>query len=153
VNEMQVIFSAERPARTPAQDLENAKRSTALQLWLSEMGYEYTPARGCYKGVEERSVVVLVDNDSDFDELLFHAFDMLGQESVLLLDPTDGSAALRYDDGRVEPIGYFHQVPEHVARARDGWTRVIKGAMQHSETAWYVVSDRVPPSHLTTVDA
>lgn len=142
--DMQVIFSAERVARTPSQDMDNAKRSTALQLWLSENGYAYVPARGAYKGVEERSVVVRVDDDGAYDALLFHAFELLGQESVLLLDPASGAARLRFGDGREQALGYMHSVPEHVARARDGWTRVVKGAGQFTETQWYIVSDELP---------
>jgi len=147
MNPTQVIFSAERTARTPVQDVANAKRSTALLLWLSEHGYAFVPARGAYKGVEERSVVVLVNDAEAFDVLLFHVFDLLGQESVLLLDPVDGAASLRYADGRVEPIGYFHEAPEHVARSRDGWTRVVNGAGSLTTCTYYIVSDaiRQPP--------
>lgn len=141
---LNVILSAHRPSRTPAQDVENARRANALQLWLHEHGLNFTAARGAYKGVEERSVVVQVTNDGDYDELLDHAFAELQQESVLVVNPVDGAARLHFENGDVKSIGYMHEAPEHVARARDAWTRVVYGAGPSTAVQWFVVSDEVP---------
>lgn len=120
---LNVIMSAERAARTPGQDLANVQATNKLHGALYDRGMNFSPARGCYKGVEERAVVVAVGDSDDYDWLLEHAFTQLGQEAVLTVDPEDGYARMHYKDGRVERAGFMRQATEFEARQRDGWTR------------------------------
>lgn len=118
-----VILSAEHAARTPADDVANAKRTNALHAALHERGIAFLPARGCYKGVEERAVVTLIEDSDDYEWLLEHAFTECHQESVLVLDD-NMIARLHYANGAVERLGVMEKVPEWIARSKDGWTRV-----------------------------
>jgi hypothetical protein len=140
MQKVNVILSAEKPARTPAQDNANIARTNALHLELHARDIHFVPARGFYKGAEERSVVALIDDLDDFVWLSDLAFGTLGQESVLVVD-ANLVAVLYFADGRIERLGVMTRVNEFEARRQDAWTRVRR-PMDVSEPFDYYVTVR-----------
>jgi hypothetical protein len=138
-----VVMSAERPARTPAQDAENARRTNELHLALHERDIVFVPARGSYKGTEERSVVAANDDSDDYDWLLELAWSF-DQESVLVVD-ANYVARLVYAEGGIERAGMMVKVNERIARSKPGWTRISNGSPITPDFAYWTIDPEGTP--------
>jgi hypothetical protein len=123
---MYIIMSAERPARTPAQDRDNAFRTNCLHRTLFDRGIDFTPARGSYKGDQERCVVIALEGATQGDaEFVRHlAFSVFQQESILVVGGDSMCATLVYSGETSEPLGVMTKVAMEDALRCDAWTRV-----------------------------
>ena len=138
-----VILSAEKPARTPAQDRANVQRTNQLHQLLHAYGITFVPALGCYKGVEERSVVTYIDNSDDYELVLDMAWNYQ-QESVLVVD-RNHVARLVFAKGGIKRVGMMERVSEIVARSREGWTRTRASDAPDAGFTWWTVNHEATP--------
>jgi len=105
----------------------NIKETNRLRRELEHLEIPHVMVSGSYKGVEEVSYLLNVDDGGGLlpadNVSIGRAF---GQESILWLGPTNRFgrriATLYYTDGRSEAIGLFGAAPEEVAKAQDAWT-------------------------------
>lgn len=139
-----IVMSAELASRTPAGDAENMRRTAELHLALHERDLTFVPARGFYKGSEERSVVVLIDDSDDYDFVLALAFERFEQESVLVVD-ANYVARFVYAKGGIERAGMMVKVDERIARSREGWTRIGLGTPAAPQFDWWVLEREATP--------
>lgn len=111
-----VILSAERVEHDRR---ENRRRTRKLEKRLLSNNFNIMPALGMYKGVSERSIVVLTKH---FEEMLDVAGDYQ-QESILVVNEHN-SASLIYHDGRSENLGTFVEIPLADIEGLDAYTIV-----------------------------
>tara|TARA_R110002072_G_scaffold273239_5_gene433971 strand:- start:8357 stop:9076 length:720 start_codon:yes stop_codon:yes gene_type:complete len=99
--------------------------------------------KGCYKGEEETSYIC---SWHTWNHHVRHWLAIQFQESFLVLNPARRDnvrpACLMYQNGKLpENVGYFHSVPEHVAKRCDAWTfDEVSGC--------YYVCEHNPPSRV-----
>lgn len=94
-----IILSAEKSTETPRTNLE---RSAELEGVLEDHGYKFKRAIGRYRGAEETSFIVPVNNNHNIQELKLIAT-VFQQESVL--EVGQGHGWLLYTNGGEEYIG------------------------------------------------
>lgn len=123
-----VIISAELLINN---DVENYITSDNLLKCLQDINMNFSKAVGLYKGVEERSFVVLPRNDEELQVLKDLAFNNFSQESILVRD-YDGNAALTYWDGTVKELGPIKQVNPKLIEQLESYT-VMNGNVYTTE--------------------
>ena len=112
-------------------------REAAFTTWANATGLRFKSLLGSYKGQQERSFLVSLE---DFYEHIERSEWIKDQESVLILEPRrkpDGTvlkthnapidAFLYYTDGRPdgdiwEPLGEFIETHQARAQQQEGWT-------------------------------
>ena len=114
-----IVFSAwraDKPEQVNRDSVEYVKNV------LDRRGIPYRSAQGCYKGQTEPAIVV-IDTDATRDAVQGLAW-LFEQESLLYVD-ANRAARLETPGGTlIDTLGVLRAVPEHVAKARDAWTRV-----------------------------
>lgn len=113
-----LIVSAERPENGTER---NAYLTARLEEWLTNRRYSFKRVEGCYKGTKESAFFVIADSVPESSTLVTKVQQEYEQETCLYLDSWR-LAWLMYKDGRNEPIGQWHSVPEIVAKKRDAYT-------------------------------
>lgn len=113
-----IILSAERVGHTA---YENMQRTDMLRSMLLDCGFAFNSIKGFYKGVEEKSFVVIVKDAADFETVKDFAFKTFQQESILHSD-ANRFTKLIYGNGSEEVLGKFTQVPESVALKQESYT-------------------------------
>lgn len=112
-----IIFSVYQSGLSETDNLSN--HFNTLMMLESE-GIEYKTMQGVYKGVSERSILVLNTQDN-FDVVLkltsFH-----NQESILISDENRDTQLLFLKTGQVESIGKLTEVSESEAKRHDAYT-------------------------------
>lgn len=125
-----VIMSAEIASNSAEL---NKILSDDLEKSLSNSNEAYKAVQGCYKGVKEKSYVVVPKNEERALEDLINLSETYGQECILYRDST-GRAWLCGKGGR-DLIGMFSQVPRSVAIGSDNYTYDIEN------NGYYIVED------------
>lgn len=123
LNDTMIILSAELSTES---NIENQNRTNHLEKLLSETGYVYQPAQGCYKGDKERSFIVYVPNQLDNTLNIFReiAFNVFNQESILIVDP-DRYSGLELSNGEYQALnGKFQHTSKEEALNSEAYTRV-----------------------------
>jgi hypothetical protein len=100
---------------------ENAKRTTTLKHCLEDCNLTFNESIGVYKGKEEKSFVVLPNNEDEAQGVKDFAFINFNQESVLVQD-SNQEAYLEYANGTTERLGRLSQVPQAIAQAEESYT-------------------------------
>lgn len=113
-----VILSAEK---SNLDRINNGKRTMLLEQMILDIGLNFEPALGVYKGSEERSFVVVINNNTDLETLKSFAFKNFEQESILYQD-SNQEAYLITNGGDVIQLGKLTNVPREVATRQDGYT-------------------------------
>ena len=92
---------------------------------LRHEGFAIAECTGCYKGKDERSILVIDETPSSpsTERALLRLARLHGQESILAADAAR-VARLIYVDKWIkdESLGRFVQVDEDTAREHDAWT-------------------------------
>ena len=124
-----VIISAELSAK---EQYENNERTFNLGTCLKDLDMRFTPAQGMYKGVGERSFVVLPRNDEELQVLKDLAFKNFSQEAILFRD-RDGEAVLIYVDELAKKVlGPIKQVNPKLIEQLESYT-VMNGNVYTTE--------------------
>lgn len=116
-------------------ELDGPEYANVLSIAADRLGLTVRMVEGCYKGVENTTYFVDGWTFLTLQQYGVHAL-WNKQESVLSLGlPIDGNqdrrrAHLNFSNQKFEDIGIFQIVPEEVARASDGWTRMKGDAGQ-----------------------
>ena len=113
-----VIMSAHRSKIDP---VANNKASKELEENVSVLGLTAHEALGVYKGRPEVSYVIPIDNDEQLRQLMWAAFIIHGQESILHQD-AHGDAWLHYESKPKELIGKLRATTKAQALKHDGYT-------------------------------
>lgn len=92
-----------------------------LKACLDDCGFTSKDAIGVYKGQEEDSLVVLVNNQTDIETVKDFAFKSFNQESILYQDANQ-EAYLLYQDGTTEQLGRLEQVNPKLVETLDSYT-------------------------------
>ena len=92
-----------------------------LKACLDDCHFKYKEATGLYKGQEETSLVVLVNNETEIQTVKDFAFKGFNQESVLYQDANQ-EAYLIYNDGKTEQLGRLEQVNPKLTETLDNYT-------------------------------
>jgi len=116
-----VIMSAEIASNSAEL---NKVLSDDLEKTLSNNNESYKAVQGCYKGVKEKSYVVVPKSKETALEDLINLSETYGQECILYRDSA-GRAWLCSKGGR-DLIGMFSQVPRSVAIRSDSYTHDIE---------------------------
>ena len=116
-----VILSAERASLSPSA---NARRTAALveDLMGDALGLNVQPVLSYYKGHIEKSFMVHVDDDEDYDVLRWLAVQW-NQESILIVDDAFAATLVFLADGSTQDIGTWTLASYGVPPADDGWTQ------------------------------
>ena len=113
-----VILSATRPQ----DSIENTNfRTNTLRGILGDIRLPFNEATGVYKGQQETSFVVVINDEQDLENLKSFAFKSFDQESILLQD-SNQEAYLIYSNNRIERLGRLEQVSKEVAQDLDSYT-------------------------------
>jgi hypothetical protein len=99
----------------------NRQRTENLESCLADLNLSFKRGTGVYKGVQEVSFVVIVNNETDIQVLRDFAFKSFGQESILHVD-SNQEAVLIFNDGTREQLGRLEQVNREIATSRDAYT-------------------------------
>lgn len=102
---------------------ENQQRTAKLAAFLKTNltdTWKAEPVKGCYKGQEEDSFKVNVNDPIDLG-VVDAAARHFEQESYLVID-AERIAWLYYLKGRTQRLGEFVAVSEFEAKAQDAWT-------------------------------
>jgi hypothetical protein len=113
-----VILSAELKTETTEA---NKRRTNNLESCLVDMRLPFKRGTGVYKGTEEVSFVVVVNDELDIQTVKDFAFKSFGQESILHVD-SNQEAVLVFNNGVTERLGRLEQVEQSVALGRDSYT-------------------------------
>lgn len=119
ITEPVLIFSAWQAA-LPTQD--NRRHVAWAKNQLRHNDVQFTTAQGCYQGQTEPALVVI---DTELSRgIVQRLCRALHQESILAVDANRVARLETCDGNLIESLGKLRSVPEHVAKARDAWTRV-----------------------------
>lgn len=99
----------------------NRQRTENLEACLNDLNLTFKRGTGVYKGTQETSFVVIVNNETDIQVLKDFAFKSFAQDSILHVD-SNQEAVLIYNDGTREQLGRLEQVSREVAIGRDSYT-------------------------------
>lgn len=100
---------------------KNRQLHENLKACLTDCGFRYKEATGVYKGQEEDSFVVLVNNETDIQTVKDFAFKSFNQESVLYQD-VNQEAYLLYQNGTTKQLGRLEQVNSKLVETLDSYT-------------------------------
>lgn len=112
-----VILSAARANRT---DDINEKAHRALRVHLGDA--DFKEVAGCYKGVCERSFLVLL-NEKFTEEDALHLAQWFVQESFLLVSACRHASLVFTVDESVAPLGQWRRIDRLTALQRDAYTQ------------------------------
>tara|TARA_R100000951_G_C2540004_1_gene149083 strand:+ start:78 stop:488 length:411 start_codon:yes stop_codon:yes gene_type:complete len=118
ISKQVVILSAELAGLSRK---ENDKRSNTLEHCLQDCNLNFNEAIGVYKGKEEKSFVVIVNNEDEAQGVKEFAFLNFNQESVLVQDANQ-EAYLEFGDGSSQRLGILSLVPKEIAQVEDNYT-------------------------------
>ncbi len=111
-----------------SQDFINANekvyRSSLLARTLRRQGFATAVCEGAYKGVKERSILVIDERPSTDEcyDAVIRLANLYNQESVLAVD-SNRNAHLVFCDGRPPvQLGQFMCVSEEEAKSQDAYT-------------------------------
>lgn len=117
-NKHVVILSAFVSDETRERNLD---RHDNLQMDLITSNYQYKIVNGAYKGQDEVSMVVTLQDESEVRDLLSLA-NHYNQDSILVLKPYTREAILLFTNGQRDSLGTFQPCTEHEAKQREGFT-------------------------------
>jgi len=118
ISQQVIILSAERKGYTIEQ---NKVRSEILQGCLSDCNLAYSVAQGVWQGGSEESLVVIVNNSDDIENVKSFAFNNFEQDAVLYCDANQ-EAYIIDKNGASEQIGRLLQVTKEVAFKNGNYT-------------------------------
>jgi hypothetical protein len=98
----------------------NGQEDKLIQL-LKGDNIAFKEVQGMYKGVTERSFVVL-DPGLDLEPAIRSLARMFNQESYLRVDPSRKSYLIYLESTKVEYIGSFDAADKHVTKNVDAYT-------------------------------
>ena len=125
-----IILSAELSTST---NESNRQRTLNLKGCLEDLNISHGNALGVYKGSSEVSFVCLPKNLEEIEALKDFAFKNFKQESILMQD-TNGTCHLIYEDDSSENIGKFRVVSPKLTDVLDSYT-VLSGVVYTTEVA------------------
>jgi hypothetical protein len=125
-----IILSAELSTST---NESNRQRTLNLKGCLEDLNISHGNALGVYKGSKEVSFVCLPKNLEEIEALKDFAFKNFKQESILMQD-TNGTCHLIYEDDSSESIGKFRVVIPKLTDVLDSYT-VLSGVVYTTEVA------------------
>tara|TARA_R110000851_G_scaffold90603_2_gene197879 strand:- start:431 stop:829 length:399 start_codon:yes stop_codon:yes gene_type:complete len=125
-----IILSAELSTST---NESNRQRTLNLKGCLEDLNISHGNALGVYKGSKEVSFVCLPKNLEEIEALKDFAFKNFKQESILMQD-TNGTCHLIYEDDSSENIGKFRVVSPKLTDVLDSYT-VLSGVVYTTEVA------------------
>lgn len=129
LNKQVVIFSA---FRSELSEATNEYHHLEAMEVLRDNGIRFKEVLGVYKGVSEKSIVVVLDSVSQL-HIPIGIANRYNQESVLILDADTRKANLYYlKSGQSESIGVFEAVSESEAKSRDAYT------FDHVNNVYYI---------------
>lgn len=108
---------------------EIVKREADLEDYLTRNRVRYMLADGCYRGVEEKSIVISLDRNgvdliSPFHYLRLFS-DKYQQESILFVNQLAPNSMLYYlKPHRTESLGKWQEVDEAQAKKHEAYTKV-----------------------------
>lgn len=116
-----VVMSAEQ-----TNNSMNESRTAAMRTELARTNLQFEQAMGSYRGIQEQSFVVVLDNPSQLEFILDLASEY--QQESILIRSADGSVELAYANGQTVRLpGSLQQVSKERAEQLDAWT-YLKGA-------------------------
>jgi len=111
-------FQPKKPMMILALNLKNKEIETDALL---DAGLVFKDLTGSYKGVQERSYLVLTHTDTAFNAALKLA-QKTEQESVLILDEDRNAKLMYLNDMHQIEIGKLTPVSQDEALKQDAWT-------------------------------
>ncbi len=123
VREPLTVFSVYRAERS---DAENEALHRGALLELKRAGARVSVLDGCYRGVRERSIMVVGPTFAQSSLIRAIAARTL-QESILLISITRAASLLYVESGRHEHLGQLECVPMAEAMLHDAWSRNAEG--------------------------
>jgi hypothetical protein len=87
----------------------NRQLNENLKACLDDCHFKYKEATGVYKGQEETSLVVLVNNETEIQTVKDFAFKGFNQESIFYQD-SNGLGHLIFNDGKSKRVGRLREV-------------------------------------------
>lgn len=99
----------------------NEKRTNTLRNILEDCNLTFNDSIGVYKGKEEKSFVVLPNNDEEIQGIKEFAFLNFDQESYLYQD-SNQEAYLVFNNGTHQQLGRLSEVPQAIAQAEENYT-------------------------------
>lgn len=118
ISQQVIILSAEQDGLCP---VENQHRTRILKHCLEDCNLSFGESVGVYKGREEASFVVIINNDAEKQALQDFAFKNFNQESVLYQDANQ-EAYLIFNDGTEQRLGRLEEVSRETALKHDAFT-------------------------------
>ena len=125
-----IILSAELSTST---NESNRQRTLNLKGCLEDLNISHGNALSVYKGSSEVSFVCLPKNLEEIEALKDFAFKNFKQESILMQD-TNGTCHLIYEDDSSENIGKFRVVSPKLTDVLDSYM-VLSGVVYTTEAA------------------
>lgn len=113
-----VVLSAE-VSKLP-QEL-NVRRTDHLKTTLDELLPDYTPVIGSYKGKTEKSFLVRIHDEDEYEQARYIAKEA-SQESILLVDDDLVAHLVYLDSGDIVPVGIWTLVSFETPPDLDAWT-------------------------------
>lgn len=100
---------------------QNKSATNDLNKDLKSFQFKYSPIKGKYKGVTEKSFIVKVETYQDIVNL-----QMLGnkynQESILFVDKSNKAMLIYCVDGKTQTLGNFSNVVKTEAVTQDAYS-------------------------------
>ena len=118
ISKQVVIVSAERHNLT---DVVNEQRTESFKGLLTDANIGFNSAIGVYSQKRENSLVVVVNNQAEYQAVTDFAFLNFDQESILHQD-SNQEARLVFANGATEGLGRLESVTPEVAVKRDSYT-------------------------------
>ena len=118
ISKQVVIVSAERNNLT---DVVNEQRTESFKGLLTDANIGFNSAIGVYNQERENSLVVVVNNQDEYQAVTDFAFLNFDQESILHQD-SNQEARLVFANGNTEGLGRLENVTPEVAVKRDSYT-------------------------------
>lgn len=103
---------------------ENTVRTLQLRDYLRIRltdAWKFAPVKGCYKGTEEVSFKVNIDDPKD-ERVVNRAAKKFKQESYLIINSKRVALLHFTKSGEITPLGYLVSASETEAKRQDGWT-------------------------------
>lgn len=113
-----VVLSSERSVLPPEI---NARRTDHLKSTLEEMLPDFTPVIGQYKGTTEKSFLVRIHDEDEYEHARLIAKEA-DQESILLVDDDLVAHLVFLDSGDIVPVGIWTLVSFETPPDLDAWT-------------------------------
>ncbi len=102
---------------------ENRNRTVNLFKCLKELGFNFRPIEGCYKGATEISFMVIVKDEAEIETVKDLGLKSFKQDSILFRD-YKGETSLIFNNSDIMSIGRFKQVDRSIALQYDAYSVV-----------------------------